>query len=92
MTIGVLMAAQALDERKSAACDRALVSGDDLRLLASGFDLDMGELFGVADLASEAFLPGMLVMGPRNICLSAWVDGLLTGLLLAKLRADDKDG
>ena len=55
------------------------------RMLLGGFDLDYDELSETATRVADYFAHMALMVGLRSLFTSAWVDGLLTGLLAATL-------
>jgi hypothetical protein len=80
-----------LDERKTAVFDDPIgteVGEHQQRLMTLGFDLDVVELAEMSGLVSQAMLVslGLGKCTPPTAFQGAWVDGLLTGLLIAKAR------
>lgn len=63
------------------------------RAIFSGFDLDYDELVATSTSVAEAYTQAAFNLGLGPLFISAWCDGLLTGLLLASLppTASDAD-
>lgn len=79
-------AAERFDDRKQAACSTDLDAGaemvgkDAIRLLLIGTEIDLDELFEVANQMASAALMALATGAPLpDIIRSMWVDGLLTG-------------
>lgn len=100
MTPGLAAAVAALTERKRAM---GLADGGgtirldeeddgvlDGRQLLVGLDLDLEELERVVLIITATTLHGAMEQGqgPLKTVAGAWLDGLLTGLILAELRAN----
>lgn len=62
------------------------------RAVFSGFDIEYEELVGTSTAVGEAYCHGARVIGLRALFISAWCDGLLTGLLLASLPPASTSG
>lgn len=82
----------ALTERKTAIHSEDFKAhGEDVaRLMFVGFDLDFAEVKSIEDVAAQTFVMCAICNPelPVNVAIgSAWVDGVLTGLMLAELRA-----
>ena len=86
-------ALQAAEERKDASLGseaHGLTMGDDFqqRAVFSGFDLDFAELVEVQERVGLYFCRIAPFVGLRFLFSSAWVDGLLVGLMLSLPPAD----
>lgn len=55
------------------------------RAMFSGFDIEYGELASTSTHIAEFYSHNAHNLGLRPLFISAWCDGLLTGLLLASL-------
>jgi len=90
VTVTLRDAVNALDERKVAAFDPDEVHAPigKAALLAVGLDIDIDELHTVGGEIGGILIGGLLAeeLAFRKIPSSAWIDGVLTGLLLAQLR------
>jgi hypothetical protein len=92
MTVTLLEAAVAFNERKRVLFGDTLggqADEDAVRRLSVGFDLDFTELWAMARRHAFVGLSGVgLGIGdPVQACTGLWMDGLLTGMMLAELRA-----
>ncbi len=82
------------NDRKGAAMSEEQVGTvvrdlDTLLLAFSGYDLDLDELMEIKTMIGMQGLEGMVRgVPPAEIAGGAWVDGLITGLILAKKRAE----
>lgn len=83
-------AVEAYEERKQAVeCPNGAAVEEDVgRLLISGLDLDYDEIFELKKMALVPALDAMLVgVNPLEVVFGMWVDGIVTGLILAERRA-----
>ena len=92
-------AMEAANERKSAAFADKSPQGIALadselqdRAIFSGFDIEYGELVGTSTQVAELYSRAAHDVGLRSLFISAWCDGLLTGLLLASLPPTSEPG
>jgi hypothetical protein len=83
-------AANVLEERKDAIVpgQSEMVGDDEARLMVSGLDLDLDELCGFKREVGFAFIAAVRGgINPVEAAFGLWVDGLVTGLILAERRA-----
>jgi hypothetical protein len=84
-------AMRAANDRKNAAIgndSQGIVLADSElqdRAIFSGFDVGYGELVSTSTNVADLYSHAAHGMGLRPLFISAWCDGLLTGLLLASL-------
>lgn len=71
-----------------------LIYGTDFaeRAMFSGFDIERDELVGTSIAVASMYAAAAQGMGLRPLFISAWCDGLLTGLLLASLPPEPDAG
>jgi hypothetical protein len=62
------------------------------RAVFSGFDIQYGELIGTSAAVANVYTQAAHGTGLRPLFISAWCDGLLTGLLLGCLPAESDPG
>lgn len=55
------------------------------RAIFSGFDIEYGELLGTSTEVASKYWQSTHNMGLLPLFISAWCDGLLTGLMLASI-------
>ncbi len=90
----ILDAIRAYDERKDAAAipEHGEHSEDVIRLVMSDLDLDFDELLSLQRVLLPAPVKALMAgEDPRSIVFGMWVDGLATGLFLAKMREEAGD-
>jgi hypothetical protein len=91
-------AMHAVNDRKSAVFGanhpKGVFTGSDQqdRAMFSGFDIGYGELAGTSTQVAEFYSHAARSIGLRPLFISAWCDGLLTGLLLASLPPTSESG
>lgn len=90
-------AMKAASDRKTAAVgDQAGIAFADSeiqdRAVFSGFDIEFGELISTSTHVAEFYSHAAHNIGLRPLFISAWCDGLLTGLLLASLPPTSESG
>ena len=95
MTVSLLDAVRALDERKTAAWGAETSAVLDRRqagVMLLGTDMDFDEAWGVSRLATITILTELFAarVGIARCVQGGWFDGLLTGLMLAELRAQER--
>ena len=92
--IALEQAVIAAEERKVAVfgeCEPGLEMGGEqhMRRLFSGFDIDPDELMRIVEHVQTFFHASGAVLPAPFLYGSAWCDGILVGLLLAHLQAQE---
>lgn len=62
------------------------------RAIFSGFDIGYEELLATSEAIAGVYAQAAYLFGLRALFISAWCDGLLTGLLLASLPPTPEAG
>lgn len=93
MKVKIRDAVVAVDARKRAAGLGSAAAGEtaplaDVDLILVGLDLDNDELRDMATLCADQALEHIIAgRPPAAIAGGLWADGLMTGLMLAEMRA-----
>lgn len=94
VTVHIADAIERLDERKRALVEAAGtidVPTDTVPLLATGLDLDPGELIGLAFRMVGPTLARLYADTEHDFAQAmggSWIDGVVTGMLLAEMRGE----